>query len=55
MSKIALIVIGVLVVLMGLYALIAPGSFGVYDPAWHAIAKIIVGAVGIIIGAVDKK
>ena len=55
MSKISLIILGILVLAMGLFALIAPGFAGVTDPIWHALAKILVGGVAIVIAVMDKK
>jgi hypothetical protein len=55
MSKITLIILGALVILMGLFALVAPGFAGVTDPIWHAAAKIVVGIVAVVLGIMDKK
>lgn len=54
MSKTVLIIISLLVLLMGLMALFANGMFGVTDPTWHAVAKVIVGLVGLYVGASDQ-
>lgn len=55
MSKTVLIIVGVLVGLMGVLALVAKGWLGVTDPAWHAVAKIVIGLIAIYVGATDKK
>jgi len=54
MSKTVLIIISLLVLLMGLLALFAKGWFGVTDPTWHAVAKVVIGLIGIYVGASDK-
>lgn len=41
--------VGILVILMGLWGLVAQ-SFGVVDPWWHAVLKIIVGAITVYAG-----
>jgi hypothetical protein len=41
--------VGVVVLLMGLLALVYP-LFGVNDPWWHAVLKIIVGAITVYAG-----
>ncbi len=53
MSKTVLIIIGVLVLLMGIAGLIPAWEMAT-EPAWHAIVKIVVGLVGIYVGATDK-
>lgn len=54
MSKTVLIIISILILLMGLLALFANGMFGVTDPTWHAVAKVVVGLIGLYVGASDK-
>lgn len=41
--------VGIIVLLMGLWGLVYP-VFGVVDPWWHAVLKIIVGAITIYAG-----
>jgi len=53
MSKTVLIIIGVLVLLMGIAGVIPVWGM-VTEPTWHAIVKIVVGLVGIYVGATDK-
>jgi len=53
MSKTFLIIVGVLIVVMGIMGLTVVIS-GVEDPAWHAVAKIVVGLIAIGIGVADK-
>jgi len=55
MAKSTLIVLGVIVILMGIWALIPAWQIsGVVDPAWHAIAKVVIGIIAVWIGAADK-
>jgi len=42
--------VGIVVLLMGLLGLVLPGWLGVTDPWWHAVLKIIVGAITIYAG-----
>jgi len=53
MSKTVLLIIGVVLVLMGIAALI-PGWTIATEPAWHAIAKIVIGAIAFIVAVSDK-
>jgi hypothetical protein len=55
MSKTVLIIISLLVLLMGLLALFAPGWLGATEPTWHAVAKVVVGLIGLYVGASDKE
>lgn len=54
-TKITLIAVGLIILLMGIWGAVAPGWQGVQDPMWHAVLKIIVGLVAIIVGFMDKK
>lgn len=54
MSKITLIIVGILVAVMGILGVIPGISLGT-EPVWHAIVKIIIGLIAIIIGLADKK
>ena len=54
MSKITLIIVGIIMAVMGILGLIPGISLGL-EPVWHAIIKIIIGLIAIIIGAADKK
>jgi len=54
MSKIALIILGILVAAMGVLAVI-PGIALGSEPLWHSIVKIVIGIIAIIIGVADKK
>lgn len=53
MSKSVLIIVGILVLVMGVLGLFVVW-FGVKDPVWHAVAKIVVGLIAIYVGATDK-
>lgn len=54
-TKITLIVVGLIVLLMGIWGAVAPGWQDVTDPMWHAALKIVVGLVAIIVGLMEKK
>lgn len=54
MSKTTLIVIGVVVTLMGIASLVPAWEMAT-EPTWHAVAKIVIGLIGVYIGATDKK
>jgi len=55
MSKTLLVVIGVAIIVMGIWALIPAWQIsGVTDPSWHAIVKIIVGLIAVYVGATDS-
>ena len=49
MKKITLIVLSLIVVIMGILALFPGIGLGT-EPVWHAIVKIVIGAVGAVIG-----
>lgn len=52
-SKIVLMVLSIIVLIMGIIALVdVSASF--YEPAWHAILKIIVALIALIFGYMDK-
>ena len=53
-TKITLIVVGLIVLLMGIWGL--AGTYaGVTDPQWHAVLKIIVCLVAVAVGFMEKK
>lgn len=54
MSRIVLGILGLLVALMGVAALIPSWTLAT-EPAWHSWAKIIVGAIALIIAISDSK
>mgnify|MGYP005849602533 CR=1 FL=1 len=54
MSKVTLIIIGIIVLIMGILGVIPAIGLGT-EPVWHAILKIIIGIVALIIGIADKK
>ena len=49
MKKLALIILSLIVVVIGVLALF-PGIGLSAEPVWYAIVKIIIGAVGAVIG-----
>lgn len=57
LSKVVLIIVGIVAIAMGVLALIGwpygPEIFR--EPMWHAWAKIIIGVVALIIPFVDKR
>jgi uncharacterized membrane protein HdeD (DUF308 family) len=58
MSKKVLLAVGILIVIMGIWGMLSnyfPTIANIYDPLWHGILKIIVGAFCIIIALKDKK
>lgn len=55
MSKTLLVIIGVAIIVMGIWALIPAWQISdVNDPSWHAIVKIIVGLIAVYVGATDS-
>jgi len=55
MSKTFLVILGVVIILMGIWALIPAWRISdVVDPSWHAIVKIIVGLIAVYVGATDS-
>jgi hypothetical protein len=53
MSKTVLVILGILILVMGVLGLFVVW-WGVEDPVWHAVAKIVVGLIAIYVGATDK-
>ncbi|MFC1640695.1 hypothetical protein ACFL2D_01450 [Patescibacteria group bacterium] len=54
MTKISLIILGAVIALMGIGGLIPSFELG-DEPVWHAVAKIVIGLVAILIAIMDKK
>jgi hypothetical protein len=54
LTKITLIIVGLIILLMGIWGLIGTYA-GVTDPQWHAALKIIVGLIAMGVGYMDKK
>ena len=52
--KLTLIIVGALLAIMGVAGLPGVSDIGT-EPDWHAILKIIIGVVAIIIALMDKK
>lgn len=53
-TKTALLVIGILLAAMGLVDVFGLLKLGT-EPVWHSIAKIVIGAVAIYLGATNLK
>jgi uncharacterized membrane protein HdeD (DUF308 family) len=53
-SKTVLMIVGVIVLLMGILAL-ADVSASFSEPSWHAVLKVLVGLVAIVLGYMDKE
>jgi O-antigen/teichoic acid export membrane protein len=52
-TKWTLVVVGVIVLVMGIAGLPGVSDMGA-EPEWHAILKIIIGAVAIVVPFIDK-
>ncbi|GMX58702.1 MAG: hypothetical protein MCSN_3560 [Candidatus Microsyncoccus archaeolyticus] len=54
MVKETLIIIGILLVLMGAWALVPGSTLGI-EPMWHSIAKIAIGLIAMGVALGEKK
>ncbi|MDD3292830.1 MAG: hypothetical protein PHI45_00625 [Candidatus Pacebacteria bacterium] len=54
MTKETLIIIGLILIVMGAWALSGFYPMGT-EPAWHSIAKIVIGLIAMGIAIADKK
>ena len=52
MSKTVLLIISIVLVLMGIAGLISGWTMA-SEPTWHAVVKIIIGAIGFIVAVSD--
>ena len=52
--KLTLIVVGVLLLVMGIAGLPGVSDMGT-EPDWHAVLKIIIGIVAVVIALMEKK
>ena len=52
-TKWTLVVVGVIVLVMGIAGLPGVSDMGA-EPEWHAILKIIIGAVAVVVPFIDK-
>jgi uncharacterized membrane protein HdeD (DUF308 family) len=52
-SKVILMIVGILVLLMGILGLVDV-STSFTEPSWHAILKILVGLIALVMGYMDK-
>jgi uncharacterized membrane protein YbaN (DUF454 family) len=53
LARIALVVIGLMTLVMGILGATTV-MYGVVDPMWHAVFKIIIGLIAVGIGLVEK-
>lgn len=53
MSKTVLMIVGIVLILMGIAALIPSWDWAT-EPTWHAVAKIVIGLIGVGVAAADK-
>jgi hypothetical protein len=52
-SRIVLMVLSIIVLLMGIMALVdISASFS--EPSWHAVLKIVVALIALVLGYMDK-
>ncbi len=54
MSRTVLLIVSILLVLMGIAGLVPNWELAT-EPLWHAIAKVLVGVVGLAVAITDKK
>ncbi len=52
MSKVAVIIIGIILAILGILALIPALHFATL---WFAIVLLVIGIIGVVLGIVDKK
>jgi len=52
--KLTLIIVGVLLLVMGIAGLPGISDMGT-EPEWHAVLKIIIGVVAVVIALMEKK
>jgi len=53
-SKTLLTIVGVVIIVMGVMGLFFSPMFGVTDPIWHSITKIVVGLIMVYVGSTEK-
>ena len=54
MKKIMLIIVGILLLVMGIMGLVPGLALGT-EPVWHAIVKIVIGAIALLIALKKDK
>jgi len=54
LCKLTLIIVGVLLLVMGIAGLPGVSDMGT-EPDWHAILKIVIGIVAVLIALMEKK
>jgi len=52
-TKLTLIIVGAIILIMGIAGLPGVSDMGT-EPDWHAVLKIVIGIVAIIIALMDK-
>lgn len=52
--KLTLIIVGVLLLVMGVAGLPGISDMGT-EPEWHAVLKIVIGVVAVVIALMEKK
>ena len=58
MSKKVLLAVGILIILMGVWGILSncySAIANIYDPLWHGVLKLIVGAFCVVVALKDKK
>ena len=54
LTKLTLIIVGILLLVMGIAGLPGVSDMGT-EPDWHAILKIVIGIVAVLIALMEKK
>jgi predicted MFS family arabinose efflux permease len=54
LCKLTLIIVGILLLVMGIAGLPGVSDMGT-EPDWHAILKIVIGIVAVLIALMEKK
>jgi len=54
LTKLTLIIVGIIVLVMGIAGLPGISDMGT-EPDWHAILKIIIGIVAVVIALMEEK
>ena len=54
LTKMTLIIVGILLLVMGIAGLPGISDMGT-EPDWHAILKIVIGIVAVLIALMEKK
>ncbi|MBT8171888.1 MFS transporter, partial [Candidatus Bathyarchaeota archaeon] len=54
LTKLTLIIVGILLLVMGIAGLPGVSDMGT-EPDWHAILKIVIGIVAVLIALMEKR